>query len=558
MKVGIYCRISVEKKEDFSIKSQKDYGIEFCNKNGFEYEIFEDIISGTKIKRDGLNKLVDKIESKELNGIWLWNWDRMVRDMSVMVFIRDLVENNNCKVFVDDKERDIINDESDIMDFEFRGMLSSMERRNIRRRMNNGLRRSIEDGRGFSGNIGIGYKKVDKRVIVDEDNRELIVECFEKFLLSSVKGYRDVVKLLKRKYGEELDNRISDKSLSRILNDEKYKGIYKLNHSVIGKYDINIGRIISDELFEKVSLKIKKIKGKRRGNRKKEYLLSGKVVCGSCKNEMWIIGGNSYNYFKCKVNINNSKVNWDDRFGKNLDCDSIKDNKISVIKLDEVIWNSLFNVLSRSESVREKYFKKYNKEEVNKGEFYGKMNYYKMQIDKEENKKFEVLNRLMDGEISVDEKNILIKGIGESIENSKLKYKEVKEEYERVSIGNDIVDYVDRFLGDLEEKYKLNRDIDKRRFIDKFVEEIIIERLGKNDDGREEYNINVKVNLKDEKLLDLVENDNYIVENEKKSVSKEIYNVYISNRKGMAFWRLQALYLFKIDGLCFGNPLAKR
>ena len=70
---------------------------------------------------------------------------------------------------------------------------------------------------------------------------------------------------------------------------------------------------------------------------------------------------------------------------------------------------------------------------------------------------------------------------------------------------------------------------------DKFIENRIekdIELL------LEKYIMEYNGNVKDEKLLDLVENDNYIVENEKKSVSKESYNVYISNRKGMAIRRL--------------------
>lgn len=549
LRIGIYCRISSDKKVDYSIKSQLKYGIEFCEKNGYEYEVFEDIISGVKVNRSGLNELVDKLYEKKLDGIWLWNWDRMIRDLSVMLFMRELVENSGCRVFVDNDEKDIVNDEGDIMDFEFRGMLSGMERRNIVRRMKSGMRRSLEEGRSFSGNIGIGYKKINKRVVVNEDEKELIIDCFEKYLNKSVRSYRDLVKLLKRKYGDELDVRINDKSLSRILKDEKYKGVYKLDYDGVGKYDINIGRIISDELFEKVNEKINKIKGKYRGNKKNEYLLGGKVVCGDCNNGMWIIGGNSYNYFKCKVGISEKKNSWDERLIADYQgCSSINDNKISLKKLEKVVWFGLFEVLSRSESIREEYFKKYKGEEINKGEFYGKMKYYEKEIEKEEKKKFGVLDKLMEGDISVDEKNILISGIEDKIDGYRKKYKEVSEEYDRVKIGDGIVNYVDRFLDDLDKKFELKREIDRRRVIEKYVDEVVVKRLGKNGVNREEYDVRIKLNLKDEKLLDEVENDKYINGDNKKNKGRESYNVYISNNKGLEIWRLQALYFAKIIG----------
>jgi DNA invertase Pin-like site-specific DNA recombinase len=50
--MGIYVRTSIE-KEDTSIDQQKNAGIQFCKKNKFEYQIYEDIgKSGFKIDDD--------------------------------------------------------------------------------------------------------------------------------------------------------------------------------------------------------------------------------------------------------------------------------------------------------------------------------------------------------------------------------------------------------------------------------------------------------------------------------------------------------------------------
>ena len=43
MRIGIYCRVSSlsQKKEGYSISNQRVRGIEYCDKMGYEYEIFE-------------------------------------------------------------------------------------------------------------------------------------------------------------------------------------------------------------------------------------------------------------------------------------------------------------------------------------------------------------------------------------------------------------------------------------------------------------------------------------------------------------------------------------
>ena len=63
--VGIYARKSIE-NDSTSIDQQKNAGIEFCKKNNFQYQIYEDVKSGYKIEdendpfisRHGIMKLI--------------------------------------------------------------------------------------------------------------------------------------------------------------------------------------------------------------------------------------------------------------------------------------------------------------------------------------------------------------------------------------------------------------------------------------------------------------------------------------------------------------------
>ena len=84
MKVGVYCRVSskIQSDEGSSLEFQKEMGIKFCKERGYEYEVFSEVVSGVKlgVDREVFLKLEEKIFSGEIEGIWLYDWDRMIRD----------------------------------------------------------------------------------------------------------------------------------------------------------------------------------------------------------------------------------------------------------------------------------------------------------------------------------------------------------------------------------------------------------------------------------------------------------------------------------------------
>lgn len=527
LKIGVYCRVSSDsQKDNTSLENQRDNGVKFCNNMGFDYEVFSETISGGKSfdDRKMFNDLSDKLLDKKLDGVWFNYWDRGWRDDRIKYLFIQLVKDSGCKVFVGSEEKDILSDEGSF-ELGFFSLMSDYERKKIVSRFKNGKKRRLENDEIFVGVKGIGYKRVNKRIEVDEKESVIVKECFEKYLSKSVKTYRDCVNLMKRKYGNDLDVRINEKSLSRILSDEKYKGISK--HKFDGEeYKLNIGRIVSDDLFERVKKKLNRNKGRYRGNKKKDYSLDGRVFCGCCNSSMWIIGGNSYNYFKCSNKINEKRKQWDDRFESIKKCNSISDNKISLKKLEEVIWDVLFVVLENSESVKNEYILKYKKEEVNKNEFKGKLKFYEKKIKTENEKKFGVLDRLVSGEINKEEKDILIKGLENRISKLEKEYKGIKEEFEKIENSEVVIDYVDRFLGDLTKKYKVERVKDRKRFIEKYIDKIDVIRKGKNDNKRLEYELKIKFNLVDE---DFGEDDDVVMG----KGYKDEYKIYISNLKGM-------------------------
>jgi len=566
LRIGIYCRVSSESQsENTSINKQRELGVRFCENEGYEYEVFSEVISGKVIgsERDEFKRLEDKLYSGELNGIWIYDWDRMIRELGVGVLFRDLIESVGCKLFVGNSEKDLSSD-SGSLEFGIGSVFSDYWRRKISREMKGGMRKRLENDEVFMGVVGVGYKRNGKRIEVDGDSKELVEDCYKMYLHKNVKTYRDLIRRLKSKYKEGLDKRINEKSVSRILKDEKYKGIYNLNWDG-GNYKLNIGRIISDELFDEVGKKIEFNKGLRKGNTKNKYLLKGYVKCDNCGDNMWMRGGGNdrgvYYYYECSRNKKNNRNNFDDRFSGDVveKCSCISKNTISVKKLEEIVWCSLFEILSDSDSLKEEYFKKYRSKDLNeiesKNEFKGKLKYYEGELKKWEELKNKNITYLLGNTISEEDyKNWIKNEYDKNLREIKKKYNEVKKEFERIELKDDILEYIERFEVDLNKKFEYKRFEDKRRFIEKFINEVRVRFVGLDIDGKKEYELKIRVNLYDE----YKENDEEVIDNIEYINGGSKFNVYKSNLKSLAFWRLQTLYLVKINGPYFGNPLTKR
>ena len=114
-----------------------------------------------------VNDLSDKLLNKELDGVWFNYWDRGWRDDRIKYLFIQLVKDSGCKVFVGSEEKNILSDEGSF-ELGFFSLMSDYERKKIVSRFKNGKKRRLENDEIFVGVKGIGYKRVNKRIEVDE------------------------------------------------------------------------------------------------------------------------------------------------------------------------------------------------------------------------------------------------------------------------------------------------------------------------------------------------------------------------------------------------------
>ena len=535
MKIGVYCRVSSksQEKDGSSLEVQEEKGIEFCKSKGFEYEIFSEVVSGRKLggDRDIFSVLERKIFDKEIEGIWLYDWDRMVRDVEVMIYFRKLVEESGIKVFVGFEEKNIF-DDSGSLEYNIRNVISDFEVRKIKRRMYEGKLKKWREGKGLS-NIGFGWKKNKEKDkwYIDELEGKVIKDIYRIYLRKDVKFYSDVESRVIKKYGNDINGyRIDGGLVGRILGNEKVKGIKVLEDESGNKYEFNIGRIISDDVFDEVVKKVNKSKVIRKGNEIEDYLLRGMVKCGSCGSNMWsrrsgnINKGKGYYYLYCNNDYRekryerrvseylNSKLikklskkevqewkvikrrEYEIRYGKFEKCSGKRDNVVSRERLVNVVWDGLFRFLGRSDEIKEMYKIRYNKGKNNKSKYVNKKEYYLREIGKIRDKKVKIVDEWVDGNMSdevYDDWKIKNKNREEVIRE---KIRDLDIEIDRFDNVDSIDGWMDLMKDELYKDWSLERFEDKKRLVEKYLDWVSVEYLDGDNIGKR-YRVRMRVSV---------------------------------------------------------------
>ena len=534
MKVGVYCRVSskIQSDEGSSLEFQKEMGIKFCKERGYEYEVFSEVVSGVKlgVDREVFLKLEEKIFSGEIEGIWLYDWDRMIRDVEVMIYFRRLVEDSGIKVFVGWEEKNIL-DGSGELEFGLSSVFSEYWKRKLVRVMKEGRNKRWREGRGL-GKIGFGFDSVGGEVSLNEEECEVVRDMYNFFLYKNVKKYGDVEKLIEKKYGNKVNGKrvVYSGLVSRVLGNKKYNGKLIFETEKDGVFEFELDKVVDDDVYNSVLEKLKFVKGIRKGNSKEIYLLKGKTFCGDCGKSMWIEGsgklvnGKSYRYYRCS----SYKENWKNkRRGIEVEndiCESgVRGNKISKDKLDDIVWSGLFRVLINSDFIIKDFKKRYNSEVGLKDRFIGKKGYYERELKKLDVRKNKLMNLFLDGDVSDEDYKSWIKDEYEvSKEEILKKRKDVDGELVKYGYVDKIESWMDYMKEEILKDYNIERKEDKKRIIDKYVEKVFVKELLEEGKKRFEVELDIKIGKERGRV-------GYEIDRKKISLNNKRDNFYILN-----------------------------
>ena len=322
MKAVAYARFSSENQREESIDAQIRAIKYYANQYGYEIVgIYSDKAkSGRTTDRPQFMQMISDSEKGEFEAVIVHKLDRFSRDSTDTAYYERKLKINGVEL-ISVNERLDKTPEGFLMKQIIIGM-NQFYSANLAREVMKGLKENAYNCLFTGGTTPLGYDiDKNKKYVINEKEARAVKIIFDMY--SKGHSYNDIINTLNQQsFKTKLGKPFGKNSLYEILKNEKYIGTYLYNQrasqDVRGKFNRHkfkdeseiirienaIPAIIKKETFEEVQ----KIMEENRKNgakykAKEIYLLSGKLVCGSCGNVMTgerRKSGNSYiRYYIC-------------------------------------------------------------------------------------------------------------------------------------------------------------------------------------------------------------------------------------------------------------------
>jgi site-specific DNA recombinase len=174
---------------DETLKRHRETLLEFAVKNNLavnENDIYEEVVSGESLyARPEMLRLLENVEKGKYEGVLCMDIDRLGRGaMSDQGIILETLKAAGTKIITPRKIYDLNNDIDETYS-EFETFMARQELKAIKRRMQRGIKRTIEDG-GYIANAPYGYRRawIDKCPTLEivDDEAKIIRMMFDLYV----------------------------------------------------------------------------------------------------------------------------------------------------------------------------------------------------------------------------------------------------------------------------------------------------------------------------------------------------------------------------------------
>lgn len=305
-KLGIYLRVSTEVQADddrYSIPLQREAGKKFAEDKGVDYEVFEDHKSGGNIERAGWQALFEKVESGEIDGIWIAKFDRFSRDTADGMTAIKLMRKANCQLWVNSLEYDI-NDYNTEFQITMHFAFAAYEKAQIKARTTAGKKKARDEGNRVVIDM-LGWDRYldenGKRAVrLNEDEAKIVRLIFAEFLAGTNipdigrklvdAGYKGKYsgKTYRYKSGDEkvCEDRWTYSTIKQVLQHPEYCGLtYDAARTKLIKSKKYVTPIVSKEHWDEAQAILRAKRATfdpKSGYRIVEHFASGFLTCEKC------------------------------------------------------------------------------------------------------------------------------------------------------------------------------------------------------------------------------------------------------------------------------------
>jgi site-specific DNA recombinase len=317
----VYSRVSTDEQlEGTSLDTQVEACLRLARDRGYEVPeayIIREQFSGATLRRPGLDRAREMVESGLASAVVFYHVDRLSRDaVDLMILLREFGRHSAEALAVREPPEDTTLGRA----FTFlRGTFSELERREIAERTMRGKRARAREGRLVQGTgagiYGYHYDPATKTRTVNEPQAEVVRRLFAMAVDNcSING---IATTLNAEGVTTLtDKRWHPLTVRRLLTNTAYMGVTYYGRTrrtsrsrteeqpqdewieVTGATPA----IVPPELYKAAQATLTR-PGRRRQNAARKYLLSGRTRCGVCGGRLTgsVLSGR-YFYYYCRRN----------------------------------------------------------------------------------------------------------------------------------------------------------------------------------------------------------------------------------------------------------------
>lgn len=295
----IYARYSSANQTEQSIEGQLRVCKEFCKHNGIavaDYYIDRAASASKDLeKRVEFLKMIKDSEKHQFDAVIVYKLDRFSRSRYDMATYKYKLKKNGVQL-ISATENITTDPEGIILESVLEGM-AEFYSAELSQKINRGLRESAYKHNSIGGSIPLGYKSVDKKLVIDEEQAKIVREAYQMY--ADGKTVAEICRTLNEKgYRSSKGALFNKASFTKIFRNEKYIGVYRFHDYVA---EDAIPAIIDRDLWEQVQRRVRAQKPSGTFKARRVYALSGKLFCGHCGSLMNANsnGQQNYMYYQC-------------------------------------------------------------------------------------------------------------------------------------------------------------------------------------------------------------------------------------------------------------------
>lgn len=496
LRVTYYARVSSETDEQLnSLDNQVSYYEEFIKRNAkwsFVAGYVDEGISGISTKhRENFNRMIedaaddnfDLVITKEIsrfarNTLDSIQYTRQLLSCGVGVFF----QNDNINTFDEDSE----------LRLSIMSSIAQDELRKLSSRVKFGQQQAIKNGVVIGNSRIFGYRKKDKRLVIDEEQAVMVRELFELYATGkySMKQIENV--FWEKGYRNNNGKKISHTTMSNLISNPKYKGYYVGNKvKVVDMFTKKqkflppeewvmfkdetgeiVPAIVSEELWDQANFILKRRSDDVK-NRKNicnhANLLTGKLFCTCC--------GAPY-YRRASADRQGRKdSSWVCSSKKNNGSDSCESFVIYESEIASVLFEVFRDNYSDSEKMIGEYERMYNSLRDDGG-LQRRIESQETKIASSQKKKQKLLELVTEGNISDTDFRDMAAQCNKEIEAAEQELSELRS---RRDSSDEFKRHMDEIRAAMRAAERNIADgVVTKEFIDTFVDKILITPIEKN------------------------------------------------------------------------------